>query len=180
MGDGDALVEDEAGALPEAFLFRNIFQVFQNPALEMIDILIALGAHEGGCLFTANAAGAEHGDGFALVFDPGLLHPARELAEGLGLGIDGSLERADADFIVVAGVDQNRVGIRDQLVPVRRIDIGAHSLQRVDVGNPHRDDFLLQPHLHASERHPVRTAFLVLQRFETGNCPKMREHGVDG
>jgi hypothetical protein len=42
VGDGDALVEDKARALPEAILLGNILQVFQNSTLEMVDILITL------------------------------------------------------------------------------------------------------------------------------------------
>jgi hypothetical protein len=60
--NADALVEDEALAVvvrPAAFL-----EVFQDAAIELMDIPEALAFHVGACLFTTYAAGAEHHHGF--------------------------------------------------------------------------------------------------------------------
>ena len=68
-------------------------------------------------------------------------------------GIDGAFERADRDLERVAGVDQQRVGRRDQLVPVLGLDIGADLPRRIGGRVPERDDLLLQPDLEPAERH---------------------------
>ena len=57
-----ALVEDEALAMPQAFLFGHMFEVIQNAALEVVHLLHTLGAGESGRLLAVDAAGAEHGD----------------------------------------------------------------------------------------------------------------------
>lgn len=36
--DADPLVKDEAGTMPEAFVGRHIFEVFQDAALEVVNI----------------------------------------------------------------------------------------------------------------------------------------------
>src|SRR5690606_15777232 len=89
--NGDALVEDEAGAFPEAVLRRHLFEIFQDAALEMVDLVEALLLHEGGRLLAADAAGAVHGD-LRLVVQAGIApHPVRELAECLRVRIDRAL-----------------------------------------------------------------------------------------
>merc|ERR1712196_692236 len=57
-----ALVEDEALAMPQAFVFGHMFEVIQNAALEVVHLLHTLGASESGRFLAADAAGAEHGD----------------------------------------------------------------------------------------------------------------------
>src|SRR6218665_2454281 len=44
----DALVEHEAGAFPEAFLLRHFLEIFQDAALEVVDIVETLFLHEDG------------------------------------------------------------------------------------------------------------------------------------
>ena len=39
VDNGDTLVEHEAGAFPQAFFFRHLFQIFQDAALEVIDLV---------------------------------------------------------------------------------------------------------------------------------------------
>ena len=57
-------------------------------------------------------------------------------------------------------------GVGDQRVPVAGLDIGADAGERVDVGDAHRHDLLLQPHLHAVERHFGSGAVLDLEAGE--------------
>src|SRR5690606_21949878 len=61
VADRDALIEDETLALPHGLRFRHGFQVFQNSALQVINLVKALTAHIGGRFFATDAAGAEHG-----------------------------------------------------------------------------------------------------------------------
>ena len=61
------LIEDEAFAPPQAFIFRHLFEIFQNAALEVINLVDPLGPQEAGRFLAANAPGAEHRD---LLFCP--------------------------------------------------------------------------------------------------------------
>ena len=80
-------------------------------------------------------------------------HPVGKIAKAVGLRIDRAGKGAERDLVVVARVDDDRVGVGDQRVPVAGLDIGAGAGERVDVGHAHRHDLPLQPHLHAVERH---------------------------
>ena len=106
-------------------------------------------------------------------------NPIRELAERRRARIDGVAERAERHLVVVARIDHDRVGIGDQRVPVGRLDIGAGIRQRVDVVDAHRHDLLLQPHLHAMERHRGRRAEFDLQAGHAGDRLEMRDQLVD-
>src|SRR5689334_6065279 len=62
MAQGDALVEDEASAVPAALGLGNLLEIFQDTALEVEDLVEALRQHVGARLLASDAAGAEHGD----------------------------------------------------------------------------------------------------------------------
>src|ERR1700744_2797834 len=62
MAERDALVEDETLATPAAFTLRNMFEIIQDAALEVINLTEALREQIARRFFTADAAGAEHRD----------------------------------------------------------------------------------------------------------------------
>jgi len=64
VADGDAFVENEAFAFPEIFFKRDGFEIFQDAAFEVVDFFESFGEHVGAGFFTADAAGAIHGDFF--------------------------------------------------------------------------------------------------------------------
>jgi len=129
----------------------------------VVDLVEAHFLGKGRRLFAADAARAVHGE-LRLVVQAGIVaHPVGEFAEGLDVRIDRALEYADRRLIVVAGVDDDRLRVGDQRVPVLRLDIGADNLVGVDVLDTHGDDLFLQPHLHAQEGHFRRAALLVHQ-----------------
>ena len=134
--DRDALVEDEALALPEALFGGHVFEIFQDAALEMEDIVDAERADIGGRLLAANAAGAEHGDLLAFEFVAVARDPVGKIAKARRLRIESAGEAAERDLVVVARVDDDRAGVGDQRVPVAGIDIGAGVGERIDVGTP--------------------------------------------
>jgi hypothetical protein len=80
-------------------------------------------------------------------------NPLREFTKTLRLRIDRALESSDRHLVIIAGVDDDRLWIGDQRVPVGRRDIGPCPMQRVDALDAHGDDLALQPDLHAVERH---------------------------
>ena len=42
VADGDAVVEDKAFAFPEAFFCGDVFEVFEDSAVELVDIVVAV------------------------------------------------------------------------------------------------------------------------------------------
>ena len=122
VADRNAAVEDEAFAFPLAFLWRDIFEIFEDAALEVEHILDTFGFQEAGRLFAAYAAGAIHGDfgRLALIDQLSALvaEPFGEVAERLGLGVNRAFELANRDLIIIARVYHDRVGIGDQIVPI--------------------------------------------------------------
>jgi len=180
---GDALVKDEAFALPQALLQRHDFQVFQDAAFQVEHVLDPLLLEKGRALFAADAASAEHGhlgrlagaqQAFALAPEP-----VGKFAEADRVRIDRAGESADFHFIIVAGVDHDCVGIGNQRVPVLRLDIGAHHAARVDVGLAHGHDLALQPHFHAVERHGAGGGKLHVHIGAVGQGADRGQHRVD-
>ncbi|MNJ39492.1 hypothetical protein D3C77_343660 [compost metagenome] len=167
MPHGHPFVEDEAFATPQALRLGHRLEVFEDAALQVVDVAHPLGLEEGGGLFAADAAGAVHGDlGRRRPIQQGAAlgaEPVGELAEGAGVGLDRALEGADLALVIVAGVDDDGVGIGDQGVPVLGRDIGPDALDRVDAGLAHGDDLGLHPHLHAVEGHGLGGRVLQLQ-----------------
>ena len=56
----DSIIEHKTLPLPSGLIFRYVFQVFQDTALQMIDLIESLLLEISGRLFTTNAAGAKH------------------------------------------------------------------------------------------------------------------------
>lgn len=76
------------------------------------------------------------------------------------------------------------VGPVDQRVPVGGIDISADRARRIDLRIAQRDDFALQPHLHARERHVGRAREFQFEIVEASAkrriLAQMRDQRVDG
>src|SRR5437879_1809260 len=115
VAERDAVVEHEAFTPPAAFRFRHAFQIFQDSALEVVDLRKTAREQIGAGLFAANAAGAEHRN-------PAMsrrIEIARgkllELPKALDAGIERARERAHRDLESVAGVDHQRVRRSDQV-----------------------------------------------------------------
>src|SRR3569623_419947 len=110
VAERDALVEHETIAFPAALLLRNGFEIFQDAALEVEDVLESARQHIGARLFAADAAGAEHRDlGVARGIERAI-GELLELAEALDAGIDRALEGAYFYFEIVAGGEQHHAG----------------------------------------------------------------------
>ena len=76
-----------------------------------------------------------------------------ELPKTLDAGIDRAFERAHRDLECIAGVDHQRVGCRDQRVPVGGVDIDADLPRRIGGRVAEGDDLLLQPDFQPRKRH---------------------------
>src|SRR5882757_5781433 len=145
MAERDPFVEHEAFALPSALLGRHAFEVFQDAALEVVDLLKAARQQIGTGLFAADAAGAEHRDPAVLLRIEFAGDEIPELPKTLDPRIDRAGKASHLDLEGVTGVDQQRVRRGDQVVPRRGIDIGPDPPGGIGGRIAERDDLLLQP-----------------------------------
>src|SRR5258705_9923213 len=88
MAERNAVVKDKTFATPAALRFRHAFQIFQDSALEVIDLRKTAREQIGACLFAANAAGAEHRDPSVLRRIEMAQSKILELPEALDAGIE--------------------------------------------------------------------------------------------
>ncbi len=183
VADADPFIEDEAFALPQALFGGHLLEVIEDAALEVIDLLDPLGFQEGGALFAADPAGAEHRhfERLTLAQQACALapEPRWKIAERGGLRVDRAGKSADRDLVVVAGVDHHGARIGDQRVPVSRGDIVPGASQRIDLRLAHGDDLTLEPHFHAVERLLARSGQLHIERGAIGQGADLRKHRGD-
>ena len=118
MTQRNPFVEYEAFATPAAIGFRHVFEIFQDTALEMIDLLESVREQVGAGLLATDTAGAEHCDLLVLLRIELARDEFLELTEALDLGIDRALKGSHRNFELIAGIDQHRIRCRDQIVPV--------------------------------------------------------------
>ena len=145
----------------------------------MVDLIDPLGLEQRGGFFAPDAAGAEHRDAWrGGYFGAVLAEPGGEVAEAFGVRIDRAGEAADAHFVVVPRVDNERAGLVDQRVPIGGRDIAADAADRVD-GFAHRHDLALEPDLEAVERHRLGGRKFDLDIGAIGERADMREDAVD-
>ena len=165
MADADPFIEHETFALPQTVGFGYVLEVAQDAAAQMRDILDALSAQESGRFLAADAAGAEHRDPrvgaklLAIGAEPG-----GKLAKTAGLWVDRARKCADRNFIIIAGVDDDRVWVADQRIPLIRLDIAANVARRVDARDAECHNFALYPHLHPAERRGFGAAIFDVER----------------
>src|SRR3954468_5698372 len=166
MTQRDALVEHETVAAPSAVGFRDLLQISQDAALEVVDLGKTLREQMRACLLAPNAAGAEHRDPLV----PDRIELARgealELAEILYLGIACALERPQRDLERIARVEHQHVRRGDQRVPIGGIDVDADLPGWIGRGIAERDDLLLQPDFQPPEGHLACARIIQLDTAE--------------
>ena len=175
----DPPVKDETFALPRALLLRHLFEVFQNPALEVIDLFNPLLEQVIRALLAADTAGAKHRHALVVKALFIRLPPLRELAKAFGLRVDRALECADRHLVIIARVDHRHIVRTDQIVPFGRLDIMADAGARIDIGLAHGDDLGLQAHLHAAKGLLGGKAFLMHQIAASRQSADMRQNRVN-
>ena len=60
------------------------------------------------------------------------------------MGIERAGKGADFDFVLVTGINDNYVGIGDELVPVLGFDVGTDEISGIDRRDTKGDDFLFE------------------------------------
>src|SRR5207248_6746418 len=111
-------VEYKTLAAPAALLLRHAFEIAQDAALEVIDLTKALRQQIGAGLLAPDTSSAEHRDPLVLRRVELFCGEFLELPKASDTGIDGAFKSAHRHLESVAGIDHQRVGRCDQLVPV--------------------------------------------------------------
>src|SRR5882757_7469959 len=94
VAERDPLVKDETFAAPAAVRFRHPFEIFQNAALEMIDLGKAARQQIARRLLATDSSGTEHRYSTMLGRIEMAGDKILELPEAFDAGIDGALESA--------------------------------------------------------------------------------------
>ena len=174
----DALVEDETfTAIVRAATF---LEVLENAAVQLQHIAETLRLHVGAGLLAADAAGAEHHDGFVLELGRQPRHGSRKVAEMVDADRQCILERAQLHLVVVARVEQGQrpTFIQPRFQLLRR-ELRRGTPRRLDARHAKGDDLLLDAHQHAPERLVRCVAEFRLKLRESLNRPQAREQGID-
>ena len=137
----NALVENEALALPAIVRLPHALEIAQHPAIEMIDLIEPQFEHQGRGFLAANAAGAEHRERTFGMFPRQRPGKIRKLAKAMGARIERAGEAADFDFVAVARIDDDERRIVEQGIPFGRRNVSSRPPVRLDVGPAQGDDF---------------------------------------
>src|ERR1700742_56968 len=105
MAERDALVEHEALAAPAAFGFRDLLQISEDAALEVIDLGKTPREQQRARLLAADAAGAEHRDPCVLRRIELGRDKIPEVPEARDIRVERALKGAERHLEGVAGVD---------------------------------------------------------------------------
>ena len=95
----------------------------------------------GGCFFTTDTAGAEHGNFLLFIRTEFLFDILRPLAEGIGVRIFRSFKCSDFHFILVTGINHPDIGVPNQGVPFLRVNILPNCFVRINRGIAQGDNF---------------------------------------
>src|SRR6478672_11174358 len=125
VAEGYAFIEHKALTAPAALFFWHAFQVFQDSTLEVIDLAKTAVQEKRAGLFAANAAGAKHRNPAMLCRVEFSRDKFLELPKAPDARIDCALKGSHRNLEGVPGVDDERIRLRDQRVPVCGIDINA-------------------------------------------------------
>ena len=71
---------------------------------------------------------------------------------------------------MVAGIDHQRIGISNELIPLKRRYVLAGRNMRLDVGTAERDDLFFQSHAHTTKRGLARVRPARLDRHLEPEC----------
>ena len=137
----------------------------------MIDLFYAFGFQKCCGFFAANAAGAEHSKlCFARrQFRTMGAKPIGKFAEGLGLWVNRTFKRANRHFIIITRVDQHRVRIGNQRIPILGLHISADLMFWVDALDAERNNLFFEAHFHPVKGHFLGMRIFHIQIGATGN-----------
>ena len=172
MVEGDSLIKHETLTLPAALLFRHLLQIVENAALKMMNLGESPLLQKAAGLLTTNSTGTEHGDARrrrALNQRAEMLfHPVRKIPETVSCWIQRTHKTADGHLIGIAGVDDQRVGVIHQLIPIARVHVGPHIAAGISTRLSQAHNLALATGLETTERLAATSAPLHLKALEMG------------
>src|SRR3984893_15308669 len=152
VAERDAVVEHKTFATPAALGLRHALEISEEAAVEVIDLRKPAREQVGAGLLASDAAGAEHRDPLVFLRIEMARGKILELPKTPYAGIDGAGKCAHRNLEGVAGVDHQRIGTRDQRVPVGGVDIRAGLPVRVGRAVAEGYELVFQPSLQALKR----------------------------
>ena len=157
-----------------------LFKIFEDAAVELVDVFEAGPLHKRSGLFTADATGAKHHEGALFHFLRETGDRVGKLTEVVNVGRDRATKGAHADFVVVARVEQrDRAALVEPLLERVCGQFGRGAASRIDPLDPEGDDFLFDLHQHPIEGLFSAEAFLRREILEAGDGAQFDEEGVD-
>ena len=172
------LIKDKAIAV--VMLAAAFFEVFQNPAIELVDFFEALHLHEGSGFLAANSARAKHHDRLVFQLFGQLTNGIGKFPEGADLRIERAFEGAELDLIIIARVEQgHRPAFVEPTLELLRCKLGRGVGSRTNPFDAERDDLFLDPHQHAVEGLMIAVAHLWREFFQTWNRTQSCEQAID-
>ncbi len=163
--DRDPLIEHETLSLPKIVAVVDLFEVAQDAALQLVDLVEAELHHECRRFLAADAARAKHREFSVRVVFGQFLRVRGKIAKTVGLRVYGVLKRTHLVFVAVAGIDDQRVRIVEQRIPLLDADVPAGRFVRANVGTAECHDFFLDLDPHASEWRGVGLGPAALERL---------------
>src|SRR5690554_11699 len=111
MIDRNPVVKYKTFTFPQALLFWHFFQILQDAAFKVINLFKALLSKVSRGLFTTNAAGTEHGDFFMFRRVEVLFYVFGKFTKRIRGGVNGVLEGANFNFVLVTGINKKHVRV---------------------------------------------------------------------
>ena len=153
--DRHPLVEHEAITVP--VLASNLLKIPQDAALELLDVAKAGFHHDGAGLLATDPTCAEHHNGFVLHRLGKVLNGLWESAERLEVQIDGVVEGAQPQFVIVSRVEHvDQRPLIEHGFERLWFDGFAGEIHRSDTVDAHGNDFLFEAYVHSIERLIIR------------------------
>lgn len=146
MAESNTRIKDEAFPPPHAVSRRNALEIIQDAAVELVNACESFSEEKGTRLLATNPPGTEHGDLPLPIVSKGGGDVVWEFSKGACTRILRTLERANLELVSVARIDNENAWIRNQRVPIFRLDISACCYRRLRLGNPERHNFALDFH----------------------------------
>ena len=125
------------------------FKVFQNPAVQLVNVFYTGFVHKNGSLFAADAAGAKTHHGLACQLVTVVKQRLRELGELAQAPVDRIVKRARSNLKIVAGVQHDHAPARIVMAAVQPTFEGGSVNRRSTASGwlnrrvVHADDFRL-------------------------------------
>ncbi len=165
--------------MPKAFALFHGLKIFEDTAIQVIDLLEALLHQVVRSLFAANTAGAEHRNLAVFLWVKRCINELWKLPKRLRIGRYSILKRADAALISIASVNCQHLGVLQEFIPAFCVYPFTAELTGVSVWHAHGDNLPLEADFHSPEREDVGAGLFVLECSEPRIRLEIRQQIID-